>query len=1020
MPITIDAQQIALASGGSWEGGISNQERFDSVSVLANASEGSLCVLVDNSSRWVKAEAKPPTKTKILQAVSRGVKAFVVGKDFAHDISHPILRVANTWDALSDIANANRDASKAKRILVTGSVGKTNYKLMAHHAFTSLTNIHAIPGSANLNVPIWCSLASIGESDTLSIVEVSVANPNRGWQRSALIQPHFCVITNISSSHTSFHGSVENLIRAKAESVTSLQEGGLVLMSTDHPYFLALKEEVQKIRPVPILTWGREEFCDARLISSHYDTPNACWIVCAKVMGSLINYKIGTHHSFAPIASLGVLLTAAVTGIDVQKAAGRLVDFLPGESTGCIYDVATDSGSIKLFDYSQRGSIEGFRAALADLYRLTPNDRRIVMALGESRDLSDEDTIMVHEEIAHLVQTDRTSKLFTVGEGMKILRSTLTQSNILAQHGNEPEDIQGELLASIRPGDALFIQGHHRVWMSRIVNAMKRKWQFTPSLSAHSPKVNSLSPEATYTFLAAGDTILARDFPGRMLDEGSDWVLGSLTQTFHKADGVLLNLETVISQKGEFNSKISERRPFHYRTPQFVTEALQKMGATILATANNHSMDFGAEALKDQISLFDRMNMPYAGSGNSVQEARQWKLLQCGEARIAIIAFDTTAPWAAATTSTAGTFHLPLAADSASELLPIIREAKQFAHIVIVTPHWGANWAEQPKQETIAFAHAIIDAGADIILGHSSHLVHGIERYNGRAIVYDMGTFISDRVGQSRMNDGAFFELQLSRQGIHGLLVHPIYLRRCRARKARNASARILGLVKRLSLQLNTVLIDNEDSLLLELTPGRNDPAELPDVLTPRVFMKDHIQFLSQEELKSYEPEPVTPMGNILNMGGGLEIGAYRHAEAIAPGYSFVFELRFRCLQQQTNRWRSELSFIAEDGSKTILRYPVADGLWHHRFSGSSRWYKDLTLVRTPSELTEGRYRLLWNLWSKDADNKVIHWQTANPTELAVSQGVFVGMLEISQSAEKGISGIDLCQELPFCAPAIE
>jgi poly-gamma-glutamate capsule biosynthesis protein CapA/YwtB (metallophosphatase superfamily)/UDP-N-acetylmuramyl pentapeptide synthase len=948
MPITINAEQIALASGGSWEGGISNQERFDSVSVLANASEGSLCILVDNSSRWIKADAKPPTKTKVLQAISKGVKAFVVGQDFEHDISHPILRVANTWDALSNIANANRDASKAKRILVTGSVGKTNYKLMAHHAFSSLTNIHAIPGSANLNVPIWCSLASIRESDTLSIVEVSVANPNRGWQRSALIQPHLCVITNISASHTSFHGSVENLIRAKAESVTSLQEGGLVLMSTDHPYFLALKEEVQKIRPVPILTWGREEFCDARLISCHYDTPNACWIVCAKVMGSLINYKIGTHHSFAPIASLGVLLTAAVTGVDVQKAAGRLVDFLPGESTGCIYDVAMDNGSIKLFDYSQRGSIEGFRAALADLYRLTPNDRRIVVALGESRGLADEDTTMVHEEIAHLVQTDRTAKLFTVGEGMKILRSTLAQSGILAQHGDEPEDIQHELLASIRPDDTLFIQGHHRVWMSRIVNAMKRKWQFTPSLSAHTLKINDVTPETTYSFLAAGDTILARDFPGRMLDEGSDWVLGSLTQTFQKADGVLLNLETVISQKGEFNSKISEKRPFHYRTPQFVTEALQKMGATILATANNHSMDFGVEALKDQISLFDRMNMPYAGSGNSAHEARQWKLLQCGEARIAVIAFDTTAPWAAASTSTAGTFHLPLTAESADELTPIIREAKQYAHIVIVTPHWGANWAEQPKQETMALAHAIIDAGADIILGHSSHIIHGIEQYKGKAIVYDMGTFISDRVGQSRMNDGAYFELQLSKQGIHALLVHPVYLRRCRVRNARNASARIMNLLKKLSLRFDTILIDQDESLLLELTPGRNIPTEVPEQFTSRLFKKDSIQFLSQEILKQFEPAPITPMGKVLNMGGGLEIGAYRHAESIAPGYSFVFELRFRCLQQQSNRWRAEIRFIAEDGSKTILRYPVADGLWHHKYCGSPLWYNDHTLVRTP------------------------------------------------------------------------
>ncbi len=1020
MSITIDAQQIASASHGTWEGLNSIYERFDCVTVLANAAEGSLCVLHDNSPKWKNAGAKPPTKKRILEAASRGVKAFVVGIDFSHHVPCPLLRVANTWDALSSIASANRDASQAKRILVTGSVGKTNYKLMAHHAFSSLTNIHASLGSANLHVPIWCSLASIGESSSLTIVEVSVANPNRGWQRSALIQPHICVFTNISSSHTRFHGSVENLIRAKAESVTSLQEGGVVLMSTDHPYFIPLKDEVQKIRPVPVLTWGREDFCDAQLLSSHYDTTNSCWIVCAKVMGRIINYKIGTHHSFAPIASLGVLLTAALTGVDVQKVAGRLVDFIPGESTGCLYDVDIGSGAIKLFDYSQRGSIEGFRAALADLYRLTPKEHRIVMALGESRDLADEDTIMVHEEIARLVQIDRTAKLFTVGEGMKILRAALAQSGILAQHGDEPEDIQAELLETLRPDDTLFIQGHHRVWMSRIVDNIKQQWPVTPCFSAQVAKKTETPPVKLYTFLAAGDTILARDFPGRMLEEGSDWVLGSLSKTFQEADGVLLNLECVISQKGSFSSKITERKPFHYRAPQFVTEALQKMGATIVTTANNHSMDFGAEALGDQISLFEQMNLPFVGSGISAQEAKQWKLLQCGDAIIAVIAFDTTAPWAEATATAAGTFHLPLSVDSINELEPIISEAKQYAHIVIVTPHWGANWVEKPKQQTIDLAHAIIDAGADIILGHSSHIIHGIEKYKNKAIVYDMGTFISDRVGQSRMNDAAYFELKFNEKGIHSLQVHPVYLRRCRVRHAQNASARILDLVKSLSLDLGTILIDQDNTLTLELSPEGNTTAPLTPALASRLFSKDKIKFLSNEELQQYDPPSLTPDCDVMSMGGGLEIGALRYPKSVAPGYSFVFELIFRCLQPQSYRWRAELSFIAEDGKMTFLRYPVADGLWHHKNCGSTRWYMDQTLVRTPAELSEGKYRLYWNLWSKDQSNRLIYWRDVYPVEPGIKRGVFAGTLEISNSVQQGIPGINWKEDQPYDSVTLE
>jgi len=1025
MTIKIDAKDIANITGGKWIGNIDLEQHFSAVNVISNASTGLLCITADNTRKWKNFDVKPPTKEKLLAAGKKGVKAFVVGKDFSYDIPYPVLKVENTWDALSKISAKNRDKSSATRILVTGSVGKTNYKLMAHHAFSPLTNIHANLSSANLNVPIWCSLASIGQEDKMAIVEVSVANPNRGRLRSELIKPHILVFTNISSSHTSYHGSVENLIHAKAECVLSLQTGGVVLMSSDHPYFYQLKNEVQRLKAVPVLTWGKEDFCDAQLLNAEYDLNQSCWNVSAKVMGKIVNYKIGTHHSFAPISSLGILLTAAMTGLDVDKAAQQLLTYIPGDTTGRLYDVSMsngkekDKGHFKLFDYSQRGSIEGFRAALTDLYRLAPKGRRIILALGESRDLAKDDEIKVHEEIASLIQTDRTAKVFTVGDGMKILRKYLSGSNILASHKDTQEELEDEFLASIKEGDIVFIQGHHRVWMSKIVKTIEKRWGLELNLSpqiSQNESINDDVLEKTYSFMATGDMILIRDFPGRLIEEGSDWVFGTLAEDFQKADSFLVNLECVISQRGYYIPKIKEKRPFHYRAPQFVTEVLEKAGFSILCTCNNHSMDYGEEALRDQFNLFEQMNIAHVGSGRDSQDSKQWVLQQCGDVKVAVIAFDTTAPWAKASDTNGGNFYLPCSLEAMQELTPIIQQARQYAHIVMVTVHWGTNWHEKPKQSTIDFAHAMIDAGVDAILGHSSHLLQGVELYQGCPILYDMGTIISDRVSQGRIKDEAYFELKLSKKGIHELLITPMYLYRCRARRSKNSKKRILELMKGLSADMDTFLIEKDGKLVLPLITDKQERQirELDPDIKARVYDKEGIYYPSENELKDYEPDAFGPEGKIIPIGAGLEVGGYRHPNAIAPGHAFVFEIRFRFLKKQNIRWRAEISFVDEEKNITTLRYPVCDGSWHHVYSGTKKWYTDQTLVRIPPELKEGNYQLYWNLWTRDADKKLVYWKDMYPLEAKLIYGVAVGCLEISSNTQIGVAGVEWDTKLLF------
>ena len=76
---------------------------------------------------------------------------------------------------------------------------------------------------------------------------------------------------------------------------------------------------------------------------------------------------------------------------------------------------------------------------------------------------------------------------------------------------------------------------------------------------------------------------------------------------------------------------------------------------------------------------------------------------------------------------------------------------------MIVSAHWGPNWGYQPVSEHIPFGHLLVENGADIVFGHSSHVFRGIEIYRDRPILYSTGDFVDDyAVDEIERNDESF------------------------------------------------------------------------------------------------------------------------------------------------------------------------------------------------------------------------------------------------------------------------
>jgi poly-gamma-glutamate capsule biosynthesis protein CapA/YwtB (metallophosphatase superfamily) len=232
---------------------------------------------------------------------------------------------------------------------------------------------------------------------------------------------------------------------------------------------------------------------------------------------------------------------------------------------------------------------------------------------------------------------------------------------------------------------------------------------------------------------AVGDIMLAGKGTATYENLGYDHPFASVAHELQTADITIGNLEAPITRYGtEFTGK-----KFRFRTSPKAAEAMQRAGFLVLTLANNHIMDFGAVGLRETLRNLNNASILHTGAGENLNMARKSALVRVGEKRIAFLAYSLTfPPEFYARRHRAGT-----APGIGSYFAKDIAKAKSVADHVIVSFHWGAERATGPKPYQITAAYKAINAGADIVIGHHSHVLQGIEFYKGGVIFYSLGNF---------------------------------------------------------------------------------------------------------------------------------------------------------------------------------------------------------------------------------------------------------------------------------------
>lgn len=222
----------------------------------------------------------------------------------------------------------------------------------------------------------------------------------------------------------------------------------------------------------------------------------------------------------------------------------------------------------------------------------------------------------------------------------------------------------------------------------------------------------------------------------------SPW--GTTLPVLNAADLNILNLETsVTTHPTKWPNKV-----FNYRMHPANINALQAAKISYAGLANNHTLDFSEPGLLETVKTVKSAGVAFAGAGETRSEATRPAVLHlptndgASDHEVHIwAAADHPQDWAPIST-----FHfLDYSQQTRQRLKDLSAKSASSAALKIFSVHWGPNYAWQPAQEIQELAHFLIDeCGIDIIHGHSSHHIQGVEIYKGKLIIYGCGDFVDD------------------------------------------------------------------------------------------------------------------------------------------------------------------------------------------------------------------------------------------------------------------------------------
>lgn len=266
------------------------------------------------------------------------------------------------------------------------------------------------------------------------------------------------------------------------------------------------------------------------------------------------------------------------------------------------------------------------------------------------------------------------------------------------------------------------------------------------------------------TLAFAGDMQFTGNVENHIKKNGTNYPFAEVKPILTKADFALGNLETTLTKRGSAQDK-----QFTFRSDPRMAKAIATSGFDAVGLANNHTLDYGQDALFDTINSVKTAGLLPLGAGKNAEEATKIHYIKKKGKTIALLNYSRVLP---STSWMAGKRKPGLASAYDPKIMYAkVKEARKNADVVVVFIHWGKERVTTPEAYQTELGHQLVDAGADLIVGHHSHIMQPVEWYKGKLIAYSLGNFIFTNSQLDRSNQTALLEVVMNGSRIQATLI---------------------------------------------------------------------------------------------------------------------------------------------------------------------------------------------------------------------------------------------------------
>ena len=262
---------------------------------------------------------------------------------------------------------------------------------------------------------------------------------------------------------------------------------------------------------------------------------------------------------------------------------------------------------------------------------------------------------------------------------------------------------------------------------------------------------------------AVGDIMLDRGVAEAIARNGLNSILPAVAVQLRAADIAFANLECPLASVGPHDPAKAI-----FRADPKTVEVLLQGGFDVVSLANNHTLNAGPAGLNETMQHLEDAGIKYAGAAREAARGSDPVFLDARGKRIGFLAYT----------------DLDFRHDSQSKvdadlakLRSQVAAARSTCDLLVVSFHWGVQYSGTPTDRQVDVAHAGIDSGADLILGHHPHVLQGAEIYKNRLILYSMGNFVFDPGSAVEAESGIFQVYYRPGKGLQ-LWMTPVYIRR--------------------------------------------------------------------------------------------------------------------------------------------------------------------------------------------------------------------------------------------------